>query len=365
MAENESGEKTEAPSGKRLEEAREKGQIAKSPEFTTAAFLLGFLLVLSFAGPPLWRFLLETMGQAMATAGDTERHGDGMIPWLQVLSFRTIVAVLGILASMAVLAIGIQAMQTGGLLTTKTLEPKFERLNPLNNFKRIFGMQAYIELAKALLKMFIVSWAVYATLKNAWPDIQALVLMPSPTAILDLVERYGLALIKNTGMMFLVLAAADYGWQKYKTFEDLKMTKQEVKEEAKSQEGNAEMKARRRQVGRERIRRAMFTAVPKADVVIVNPVHIAIAIKYDPSVAPAPYVVAVGERKIALRIKELAFQSGVPVIENKPLARALIKVVKVGTMIPVDMYLAVAEVLAFVMRQRERFGAGWRGTAAA
>lgn len=365
MAENESGEKTEAPTGKRLEEAREKGQIAKSPEFTTAVFLLGFLMVLSFAGPPLWRFLLETMGQAMATAGDTERHGDGMIPWLQTMSFRTIVAVLGIMASMAVLAIGIQAMQTGGLITTKTLAPKFERLNPLNNAKRIFGMQSWIELSKALLKMGIVSWAVYATLQDAWPDIQSLVLVPSPTALLDLVERYGLALIKNAGMMFLVLAAADYGWQKYKTFEDLKMTKQEVKEEAKSQEGNAEMKSRRRQVARERIRRAMFTAVPKADVVIVNPVHIAIAIKYDPSVAPAPYVVAVGERKIAQRIKELAFQSGVPVIENKPLARALIKVVSVGTMIPVDMYLAVAEVLAFVMRQRQRFGAGWRGTAAA
>jgi len=171
--------------------------------------------------------------------------------------------------------------------------------------------------------------------------------------------------VRNAGLMYLVLAAADYGWQRFRTFEDLKMTKQEVKDEAKQQEGNAEMKSRRRQVARERIRRAMFAAVPKADVVIVNPVHIAIAIKYDPAVAPAPYVVAVGERKIAQRIKELAFQAGVPVIENKPLARAMIKLVKVGTMIPVEMYLAVAEVLAFVMRQRERYGAGWRGTVAA
>jgi len=138
-----------------------------------------------------------------------------------------------------------------------------------------------------------------------------------------------------------------------------------VKEEAKSQEGNAEMKSRRRQVARERIRRAMFAAVPKADVVIVNPVHIAVAIKYDPMVAPAPMVVAIGQRKIAQRIKELAFQHGVPVIENKPLARALLATAKVGTVIPVDMYLAVAEVLAFVMRQRERYGKKWRGTVAA
>ncbi|MCC6433152.1 MAG: EscU/YscU/HrcU family type III secretion system export apparatus switch protein, partial [Gemmatimonadaceae bacterium] len=123
--------------------------------------------------------------------------------------------------------------------------------------------------------------------------------------------------------------------------------------------------SRRRQVARERIRRAMFAAVPKADVVIVNPVHIAVAIKYDPMVAPAPMVVAIGQRKIAQRIKELAFQHGVPVIENKPLARALLATAKVGTVIPVDMYLAVAEVLAFVMRQRERYGKKWRGTVAA
>ncbi len=213
--------------------------------------------------------------------------------------------------------------------------------------------------------MAIVSWAVFATLENAWPDIQGLAVNPSPAALMQVVGQYGLALLKNCGLMFLVLAGADYAWQKYSTTEDLKMTKQEVKEEAKSQEGNAEMKGRRRQIGRERIRRQMFAEVPKADVVIVNPVHIAIAIKYDPTIAPAPYVVAIGQRKIALRIKELAFKHNVPVIENIPLARALILVAKVGTVIPVEMYLAVAEVLAFVMRQQERYGAKWRGTAAA
>ncbi|WP_337171985.1 flagellar biosynthesis protein FlhB [Gemmatimonas aurantiaca] len=365
MAEGESGEKTEAPTGKRLEEAREKGQIAKSPEFATAAFLLGFLLVFSFTGPQLWRFLLDTMGTSLSSAGSGERMGNGLIPWLQIMSFRTMAAMIGVTAAMAVIAVGVQAMQTGGLFTTKTLEPKFERLNPLNNAKRILGKQSIVELAKALLKMAIVGYAVYVTLKNAWPDVQTLALTPSPMALVEVVRKYGFALIKNAGMMFLVLAAADYGFQRWKTMEDLKMTKQEVKEEFKQQEGNPEMKGRRRAIARERIRRQMFAAVPKADVVIVNPTHIAIAIKYDPNVAPAPYVVALGERKIAQRIKELAFQHGVPVIENKPLARALIKVAKVGTVIPVEMYLAVAEVLAFVMRQQERYGRKWRGTVAA
>jgi flagellar biosynthetic protein FlhB len=363
MADNDAGEKTEDPSGKRLEEAREKGQIAKTPELNTAAFLLGSLMVMSFAGTALWDFLVGTMGQLLSSSGTGMREGASMIAWMQALSTRTIIAMVGMMGAMAVIAIGVQALQTGGLLTAKTLAPKFERLNPMNNLGRVFSTQSVAELFKALAKMAIVGWAVYATLSNAWPDIQSLVLDSSPLALMTLVERYGMALVKNAGLMFLVLAAADYGFQKWKTFEDLKMTKQEVKEEAKSQEGNMEMKGRRRQVARERIRRAMFAAVPKADVVIVNPTHIAIAIKYDPNVAPAPYVVALGERKIAQRIKELAFQHGVPVIENKPLARALIKVAKVGTMIPVEMYLAVAEVLAFVMRQRQKYGQKWQGTA--
>ena len=364
MAEGETGEKTEEATGRRKEEARAKGQIAKSPELTTAAFLFGSTVTLSVAGPALWRFLLDTLGQSLSTAFDQERVGVSAIPWLQTLGFRTIVAMLGFAGAMALVAIAVQAAQAGGIITTKALAPNFQRLNPMSHIGRIAGKQSWVELAKALLKMAIVSWAVYGTLIDAWPDIQALPL-ESPLALLDIVRKYGVGLLKNAGLMFLALAAADYAWQRWTTAEQMKMTKQEVKEESKSQEGNAEMKSRRRQVGRERIRRAMFAAVPKADVVIVNPIHIAIAIKYDPSVAPAPMVVALGQRKIAERIKELAFQHSVPVIENIPLARALLASTKVGTMIPVDMYLAIAEVLAFILRQRQRYGNAWRGTVAA
>jgi flagellar biosynthesis protein FlhB len=364
VSDSDSGEKTEDPTHKRLTDARAEGQIAKSPELMTAAFLLGSTMTLTVAGPPLWRFMLDTMGRALASASDDTFAGPGGITALQTLGFRAIVAVLGLAGAMAVIAIAIQALQTGGLFTTKTLEPKFSRLNPLTNAKRILGKQSLVELFKSLSKLAIVSWAVYVTLADAWPDLQALSLQ-TPYALLEIVSQYGLRLLRNAGMMFVVLAAMDYGWQKWSTNEQLKMTKQAVKEEHKQQEGDPHIKARRRAVGRERIRRQMFAAVPKADVVIVNPVHIAIAIKYDPAIAPAPYVVALGQRKIALRIKEIAFQHGVPVIENKPLARALILVAKVGTVIPIDMYLAVAEVLAFVMRQRQRYGMGWKGTAAA
>ncbi len=361
---DDAGEKTEDPTGKRLEEARSRGQIAKSPELMTAVLLLGSTMTLSMAGPTLWRFLLDTMGQSLATSSDVEHAGVSVIPYIQSMGFRAIVAMVGVMGAMAVMAIAVQAAQTGFMISTKGLEPKWAKLNPMNNLKRLLGKQSLVELAKALLKMSIVSWAVYATLSDAWPDIQGLALQ-TPTALLAVIQKYCLALLRNAGLMFLALAGADYAWQRFSTTQSLRMTKNEVKEESKAQEGDQGMKGRRRAIGRERIRRQMFAAVPKADVVIVNPIHIAIAIKYDPSIAPAPYVVALGQRKIALRIKELAFQHGVPVIENIPLARALIASAKVGTVIPVEMYLAVAEVLAFVLKQRERYGARWRGTVAA
>lgn len=364
MAENDAGEKTELPTQKRLEDAREEGQIAKSPELTTAAFLLGSTLTLAVAGPPLWRFLIDTMGSTLATAGDAAIDGSGSISLLQVTGFRSIVAISGIAVAMAAIAVSVQLAQTGGILTAKPLRPKFSRMNPLTNAKNIFGMQSIAELVKSLLKLTIMSWAVYATLRNAWPDIQMLTLGDTHS-ILDVVRKYSVTLLRNAGLMLLAVAGADYAWQRWRRMEQLKMTKQQVKDEYKQQEGDQAIKGRRRSIARERLRRQMFAAVKTADVVIVNPVHIAVAIRYNPQIAPAPYVVAIGQRKIAQRIKELAFKAGVPVVENRPLARALFASAKLGSMIPVEMYLAVAEVLAFVMKQRERYGSSWRGTAAA
>jgi flagellar biosynthetic protein FlhB len=365
MAESDSGEKTEAPSDRRLQDARSQGQLAKSPEITTAAFLLGATVAITMAGPPLQRVLLNAMGETLATAGDATRWGDASVLRVQELGFRAMVAVAGVGAGMAVLAIAVQAAQTGGLLTTKTLAPKWGRLNPLTNVQRLLGKQGLADLAKSLLKLAILGWGVYVTLVDAWPAMQALAADPAPNAILAVAGTYAMRLLRNAGWLFLALAGADYAWQRWQTFENLKMTKQEVKEEAKASEGNGEVKGRMRQIGRERLRRLMFKEVPKADVVIVNPVHIAVAIKYDPAVAAAAEVVARGRRKVAERIKDIAFASGVPVIENVPLARALIAAATVGTLIPVELYLAVAEVLAFVLRQRERYGARWAGTVTA
>jgi flagellar biosynthetic protein FlhB len=358
------GEKTENATDKKLQDARLDGQIAKSPELMTAAFLLATTLTLSMAGPPLWRFLLDTMGQQLMYAGDPARFGTAAVAALQGIGWKTLAALAGVLAASVAISVGVNLVQVGPLLTGKPLAPKFSRINPISGAQRIFSARSLVELAKSLGKMAIIAGVVYMTLRRALPDLEVLPLL-EPTALMDTVGTYTMSLLRNAGMLFLVVALADYGYQRWQRQEDLKMTKQEVKDEYKNQEGDANIKARRRAMARDRNRKQMFADVPSADVVIVNPTHIAIALKYDPDLAPAPFVLALGQRKIAERIKAIAFEAGVPVIENKPLARALIKTARVGSMIPVDFYLAVAEVLAFVLRQRQRHGKSWRGTAAA
>ncbi len=358
------GEKTEQATEKKLREARDDGQIAKSPELMTAAFLLATTLTLTLAGPPLWHFLLDTMGQSLLFAGDPARMGTASVALLQGIGWKAMAALAGILAASVVVSVAINMIQVGPLVTTKPLAPKFSRINPVSGVQRLFSPRSIVELVKSLGKMSIIGLVVYFTMRRALPDLEVLPLL-EPSALMEVVGRYTMTLLRNAGALFLVVALADYGYQRWQRSEDLKMTKQEVRDEHKNAEGDANIKARRRAMARERIRKQMFADVPSADVVIVNPTHIAIALKYDPDIAPAPFVIALGQRKIAEKIKAIAFASGVPVIENKPLARALIKTARVGSMIPVDFYLAVAETLAFVLRQRQRHGNAWRGTAAA
>src|SRR5262249_54334115 len=186
----------------------------------------------------------------------------------------------------------------------------------------------------------------------------------SQLAFLLIVKKYAVRMLATAGGAYLCLAAGDYIWQWWQYEQSIKMTKEEVKQEQKQNDGDPHIKARRRAIARSYARRQMMKAVPKADVVIVNPTHIAVAIKYDPTTAPAPIVLAIGQRKIAERIKAIAAEAGVPIVQNKPLARALLKTAKVGTLIPYELYMAVAEVLAFVLRPRGPRGA-WQGRALA
>jgi flagellar biosynthetic protein FlhB len=197
---------------------------------------------------------------------------------------------------------------------------------------------------------------VWGSITAVIPDAVVLS-QTSQLGFMFIVKKYAIRMLATAGAAYLALAAADYVYQWYRHEQSLKMTKEEVKQEMKQNDGDPHVKQRRRAIARQYARKQMMKDVPKADVVIVNPTHIAIAIKYDPDVAPAPIVLAIGMNKIALRIKEIAAEAGVPMVENRPVARALLKTAKVGTMIPYEMYMAVAEVLAFVIRTRGKLGA--------
>lgn len=359
MAENDA-EKTEEATPKKRNDAREKGQFAKTSEAATAAALMGGSLALAMNAPALGSYLRETMGSGLSMFGLDVHSLDERtaVLLLQNLVTRTLLALMGVLGTMFVLSLAVGGMQANGLLTAKPLAPDFNRINPLQGLKKFGSVQPIAELGKSVIKMGLVAWACYASLKTAWPDLVGLPL-ETPMALLEVIRKYATMLLRNAGMLFLALAGLDYAWQRFQLSKKLRMTKEEVKEESKAQEGDVGTKARRRSQARERIRRQMFSAVPTADVVIVNPTHIAIAIRYDISVAPAPYVLAMGRRKVAEKIKAIAFEAGVPVLENKPLARALIKTATVGSMIPFELYVAVAEVLAYVLKQRDRRGARW------
>ncbi|AHG87740.1 type III secretion exporter [Gemmatirosa kalamazoonensis] len=344
-------EKTEAPTQRKRDDAAKDGRVPRSQELNAAVLLLTSALALNATGPGLARAMRDLMGSGLGYASVGVVDGPGIVSLIRLFGWKTLGALAAFLATMAGASLAIGALQARGTMSAKPITPDFNRLNPAQNAKRVIGTQGFVELFKALLKLLIVGWAVWHVLAPAWPAITALGQQP-PRALLEIVREYGVGMLRTAGLAYLALAGADYAWQLWQHEKGLRMTKEEVKQEHKNQEGDPMVKSRMRALARQRVRQQMFKDVKKADVVLVNPVHIAVALKYDPSVAPAPYVVALGRRKVAERIKALAYEAGVPVVENVPLARALIAAVKLGQMIPTELYLAVAEVLAFVMRKR-------------
>lgn len=355
MAETTGQERTEAPTPRRREEARKKGQVPRSPELTSAIGLLVAAPVLalgggSWIGQQLGGFLGTATGmlraEPMTVAGAAALLNTTML----VLALA-VVPVLG-----AVLAAGVAGglVQGRGVVTAERIRPKAEHVNPLANFRRIFGLQALLTLGKSLLKLAALGLVAWMVLRDQW-QLMIAAGGATPEAILALIKAMGLELAVKTGLAFLVIAGLDYGVEVWRHEQQLRMSRQEVVQEHKESEGNPLVKSRLRSLGQAMARRRMLGDVRKADVVITNPTHIAIALKYDPMAGAAPVVLAMGERKLAQRIKELAKQHGVPTVENRPLARALLATAKVGKQIPADLYAAVAEVLAWVYRRR-----GWR-----
>lgn len=349
-------ERTEQATPRRRDDAHEEGRIPKSQELTIAFSLLGSALVLSSVAPFAGQTLFEIMAHGLANIATVEVDRATTPLLLREVMLHAGTAVLGLILAMAAGTFAIAAAQARGVFSLKPIMPDLNRLNPISNARNLLGMRQVVELLKSLAKLAIVGIAVWASIKPAMSDALSLSQL-SQTGFLYVAKRYAIRMLATAGGVYLVLAAGDYLWQWWQHEKSLRMTKEEVKQELKQNEGDPHVKQRRRAIARSYARKQMMKDVPTADVVIVNPTHIAIAIKYDTSLAPAPIVLAIGMNKVAERIKEIAREAGVPTVENRPLARALLKTAKVGTMIPYDLYVAVAEVLAFVIRTRGRLGA--------
>ncbi|HET7321056.1 MAG TPA: flagellar biosynthesis protein FlhB [Longimicrobiaceae bacterium] len=354
MAENDNDqEKTESATPRKREDAREEGKIPKSVELTTAMVLLGAGLAFHALGPAVGRVLAATMRSMLMLAGSGAMEGTAVIGLLQGMGWKLMAGTSALLLAVAGIASGTAAVQARGVLTMQPLQPKLERLNPLPQLKNFLSVQPWVELLKSLLKLLIVGVVVWKVLSASWADSIGLA-QTDPLQLMELARTYVVKLLLTAGGCYLAFASADYAYQVWSHEKRLRMSKQEVKDESKQNEGDPMLKARIRAVGRSRARRQMFKDVPHADVVITNPTHIAVALKYDPALSDAPVVLAMGQRKVAERIKQIAREHDVPTVENRPLARALLASARVGTAIPPELYMAVAEVLAWVIGQRGR-----------
>jgi flagellar biosynthetic protein FlhB len=344
-------EKTEAPTPRRRDEARKEGRIPRSAELTTSFVLLGAALLLNLAGPSLASQIMALFSFGLTAVGSGSLDIDGSVGLVRSLGWRALVVLGTWGGALMAVAIAVAGPQARGVVSAKPLMPDASRLSPAKNIKRVLGPQSIVELIKSIAKLLLIAWVVRGALGAAWNDMMALA-QSSAFGFLLVIKKYVVKLLMTSGLAYLALAAFDYVWQVWQFEQSLKMSRDEIKQEMKQTEGDPLTKQRLRSFGRALARRQMFRSIPSADVVITNPTHIAIALIYDPDKAPAPLVIAMGQRKVAERIKAIAREHGIPCIENKPLARALLATARVGSIIPAELYVAVAEILAFVIRRR-------------
>ncbi|MBC8094596.1 MAG: EscU/YscU/HrcU family type III secretion system export apparatus switch protein [Akkermansiaceae bacterium] len=342
------GEKTEQPTPKKLEEALKKGQIARSQEVQTAFVLLAGVAALAFSGGEIWKQLVGAMVNSLSHLHDTQftvnaLQGYGVVGTLVLLK-----CVGPVVLATALGGLLAGAIQNRFNTAPEALDPNWERLNPVEGFKRIFSMRSAAPTAISIVKMAVIIALTYSEIRSVLDD-PIFTTSVSVYRIAEFLAQTSLSIFLRVSLALLVIAAADYGYQWWQTQRDQMMTKEEVKEEAKNSEGNSQIKAaRRRRKGKSK--KQMLAEVPTADVIVTNPTHIAIALRYDRKTMRAPRVIAKGIRLNAQQIREIARQHQIPIIENKPLARMLFKHAKVGAEVPANLYAAVAEVLAWVYR---------------
>jgi flagellar biosynthetic protein FlhB len=342
-------DKTEAPTPRKLEEAREEGRVARSVELNSAAILLIGPYLLMGPGKTLFAAIKVSLTDALVNLSTTELTTAKVRDLITSLSL-SILPKLGIFLGAVLLAgLVVTMIQTRFLWSTKRKKFDFQKVNPLEGFKRIFSGQGLVELGKALLKLGLIGWVAYSFLKGKIEELLWLGNMDLPSGIQAWTDL-AMSLAVRVGGTYLILAIADYVYQRYKFTKSMKMSKEEVKEDFKRSEGDPFLRSRIRAQQRALARNRMMSNVPKASVVITNPTHLAIAIEYNADKMTAPKVLAKGAFEVAQRIVNIAKENNIPVVQNIPLARAIFKAVDVEQQIPPDLYIAVAEVLAYIYR---------------
>ncbi|MBQ3030299.1 MAG: flagellar biosynthesis protein FlhB [Agathobacter sp.] len=357
FADGEGGEKTEPATQKKLDDARKEGKVARSKDLTEGfALVVLFLLLkifIGYIGERMIGLFDNTIGR-MAEFERVNRAGLSTVA-VSSLLMNALTEILLIIWPFLVfgfaIAFLISVYQVGWKVSTKTMEPKLSKFNPINGFKRIFSKDSLFELVKSIFKVGIIVYITYTSLQEEANNLFILYEISLNQAV-ALVGEIILDVGLKIAIVFVLIGVVDYFYQRWKFADEMKMTKQEVKDEYKNTEGDPQIKGRIRQKMREASQRRMMQDVPQADVVITNPTHFAVAIKYDAEVSTAPIVVAKGEDFLAQKIKEVAKEHHVQIVENKPLARMLYHNVDIGAEIPPELYQSVAEVLAMVYHMK-------------
>jgi flagellar biosynthetic protein FlhB len=347
------GERTEPATPKRRGKARDEGQMAKSQDLTAATVIISGLLSLYLLAVYLYDVMNSMLRGVFSHLASDKMAGDD---WWILPAASAMKAYfygwfpIGFFCSIA--AVAILLRQVGFKIITKPFVPKFDRFNPVSGLKKIISARSLVELGKGFSKALVLLWVLYAAIRNEKDFFLAVMNFPLMQGAVIVMEKiWWLAL--RMSLFLLLIGLIDHAYQKWSFEKSIRMSKQEIKDEYKQMEGDPTIKRRIRQKQRELARGRMMSDVPKADVVVTNPTHIAVAIQYDQKSMIAPVVVAKGQGLVAHRIRDLAEENKIPVIENKPLARALMTQVEVGETVPQDLYRSVAEVLAFIYRLKE------------
>lgn len=344
-------EKTEEPTEQRKRDTREKGQVAKSMELSAGIAMLATLVSLRYVFPGI----LEGFRGLFEVAVTQWPARELSIETASAIGRETTLRGLMIVLPVMLVAMGTAALvtfaQVGFLFSTKALAPQFSRLDPFKGMQRLFSRKAAVELLRSSFKVTILGYVVWMTLRDAAPHLASLMNAP----LLEVVRGLGQVawtLIMRASMAIIVIATFDFFWQRKQHHKEMMMTRQEVKEDFKRSEGDPTTRSRVRAIMREMSSRRMMADVPKADVIVTNPIRLAVALQYDPETMQAPVVLAKGQRLVAEKIRQIALEHDIPIMRNVPLARSLFKSVDIGEAVPTELYTAVAEVLAAVYRMK-------------